>query len=130
MPRYNARKLTGPWTSGYALDMHTGSSVLIGYDEYGRAQFETTYSEIGVLLNRLKYHNDKSTVFIGGSRRISRLNDMIRERLDLIVNKKLQVLLGDANGADKAVQAYLDKQVCKTVCTAAHVSVNLNVTVS
>jgi len=45
-------------------------------------------------------------VFIGGSRRISRLNEQLRERLDKIVQKELQVLLGDANGADKAVQAY------------------------
>jgi hypothetical protein len=46
-------------------------------------------------------------VFIGGSRRISRLNEQLRKRLDQIVQKELQVLLGDANGADKAVQAYL-----------------------
>ena len=45
-------------------------------------------------------------VFIGGSRRISRLNEQLRKRLDQIVQKELQVLLGDANGADKAVQAY------------------------
>jgi hypothetical protein len=46
-------------------------------------------------------------VFIGGSRRISHLNEQLRKRLDQIVQKELQVLLGDANGADKAVQAYL-----------------------
>ena len=46
-------------------------------------------------------------VFIGGSRKISRLNDQLRKRLDQIIQKKLQVLLGDANGSDKAVQAYL-----------------------
>jgi hypothetical protein len=46
-------------------------------------------------------------VFIGGSRRISRINPLIRARLDKIVEQKLPVLIGDANGADKAVQAYL-----------------------
>lgn len=46
-------------------------------------------------------------VFIGGSRRISRLSPDVRRRLDQIVEKRLIVLIGDANGADKAVQAYL-----------------------
>jgi len=52
----------GSWTAGYVLDLHTTSSILIGYDEVGHAQFDTTYSEIGSLLNRLKYHNDKSAL--------------------------------------------------------------------
>ncbi|HKR12351.1 MAG TPA: hypothetical protein VJT15_09860 [Pyrinomonadaceae bacterium] len=54
-------------------------------------------------------------VFVGGSRRISRLNDMLRMRIDQIVEKKLQILLGDANGADKAVQAYLDERGYRNV---------------
>ena len=54
-------------------------------------------------------------VFIGGSRRISRLNDLLRKRLDQIIDKNLQVLLGDANGADKAVQSYLDRRDYRNV---------------
>lgn len=46
-------------------------------------------------------------VFIAGSRKISRLNDLIIERLENIINSDYQVLVGDANGADKAVQKYL-----------------------
>lgn len=46
-------------------------------------------------------------VFIGGSRRLTRLNAVIRERLDRIIENGLIVLIGDANGADKAVQQYL-----------------------
>ena len=46
-------------------------------------------------------------VFIGGSRRITRLNQEVRRRLDRIVEKRLPILIGDANGADKAVQSYL-----------------------
>jgi hypothetical protein len=46
-------------------------------------------------------------VFVGGSRKISRLNEQLRKRLDQIIGKRLQILVGDANGADKAVQAYL-----------------------
>jgi hypothetical protein len=45
-------------------------------------------------------------VFIGGSRKISRLNPRVRERLERIIENNLQVLIGDANGADKAVQQY------------------------
>ena len=47
-------------------------------------------------------------VFIGGSRRITRLEAEVRRRLDRIVEKGLPVVIGDANGADKAVQRYLN----------------------
>lgn len=46
-------------------------------------------------------------VFIGGSRKIVRLNKSIKERIDNIINKNFMVLIGDANGIDKAVQKYL-----------------------
>ena len=48
-----------------------------------------------------------TTVFIGGSRTISRLAPQVVQRLDRIVEKNLPVVVGDANGADKAVQRYL-----------------------
>jgi hypothetical protein len=67
-------------------------------------------------------------VFVGGSRRISRLNEMLRKRLDQIVDKQLQVLLGDANGADKAIQAYLDQLGYRNVqvfCSAGDCRNNL-----
>lgn len=46
-------------------------------------------------------------VFIGGSRHISLLNDQVRKRIDNIIEKGFPILIGDANGADKAVQQYL-----------------------
>jgi hypothetical protein len=46
-------------------------------------------------------------VFFGGSRKLSRLNHAITERADNIVAKGFEVLIGDANGADKAMQKYL-----------------------
>jgi adenine-specific DNA-methyltransferase len=49
-------------------------------------------------------------VFIGGSRSLGRLNPEVRHRLDTIMEKGHQVLIGDASGADKAVQAYLNSQ--------------------
>jgi len=46
-------------------------------------------------------------VFIGGSRHAPRLAAQVRGRLDNIVRKGFPIVIGDANGADKAVQQYL-----------------------
>jgi adenine-specific DNA-methyltransferase len=47
------------------------------------------------------------SVFVAGSRALSKLNAQVKERLDNILRKEFTVLVGDANGADKAVQRYL-----------------------
>jgi hypothetical protein len=47
-----------------------------------------------------------STVFVAGSRQISKLPTEVRVRLDTMIEKGFQILVGDANGADKAVQRY------------------------
>jgi hypothetical protein len=49
-------------------------------------------------------------VFIGGSRHLSRLNGDVTRRLDGIIDSGFTILVGDANGADKAVQGYLAKR--------------------
>ena len=54
-------------------------------------------------------------VFVAGSRAVSRLSPHVRERLDNIMKQKLTVLVGDANGADKAVQRYLAKSHYRNV---------------
>lgn len=46
-------------------------------------------------------------VFLGGSRKVSHLNESVRSRLDEIVQRNMHVLIGDANGADKAMQRLL-----------------------
>ena len=46
-------------------------------------------------------------VFIGGSRHASRLNTQVWKRLDNIMERGLPIIIGDAKGADKAVQQYL-----------------------
>lgn len=56
-----------------------------------------------------------STVFIGGSRRIAKLNDAIRARAKNIVNEGLSVVIGDANGADKAIQKFLAEEGYRNV---------------
>jgi len=48
-----------------------------------------------------------TTVFLSGSRRIGRLNDMVRSRIGNMIDQGFRILVGDANGADKALQAYL-----------------------
>jgi len=54
-------------------------------------------------------------VFFGGSRELSRLNRTIRERADNMIAKGFEVLIGDANGADKAMQKYLADKGYKNV---------------
>ena len=49
-------------------------------------------------------------VFIGGSRRVSRLNADVQRRIDRIIEQGFPVFVGDANGADKAVQKYLQSR--------------------
>jgi len=63
------------------------------------------------------------SVFVAGSRALSKLNAQIKERLDNIVKQNLKVLVGDANGADKAVQRYFAERsyqhvviYCMDVC--------------
>ena len=48
-----------------------------------------------------------STVFIGGSRRVSCLPKEAKHWLDDWVEENCSVLVGDANGADKVLQKYL-----------------------
>jgi hypothetical protein len=62
-------------------------------------------------------------VFVAGSRSLSRLNAQVKERLDNILKQNFTVLVGDANGADKAVQRYLAQRsyqhvviYCMDVC--------------
>jgi len=55
------------------------------------------------------------SVFIAGSRALSKLNAQVKERLDNILRKEFIVLVGDANGADKAVQRYLAERRYRNV---------------
>lgn len=48
-----------------------------------------------------------NTVFVGGSRHVSRLPSLVVERLNNITSSGAHVIVGDANGADKAVQKFL-----------------------
>ena len=54
-------------------------------------------------------------VFIAGSRRLSRLNADVKRRIDTKIEKDFTILVGDANGADKAVQRYLAEKGYRNV---------------
>ena len=49
-------------------------------------------------------------VVIGGSRTIKSLIQPVRELIDTLVNNNNIILVGDANGADKAVQRFLHEK--------------------
>lgn len=51
----NPAQVEGAWRRGWTLDLHTVSSVLIGYSASGREQFDTKRSELGELVYQLKY---------------------------------------------------------------------------
>lgn len=48
-----------------------------------------------------------TTVFLSGSRQLRRLNDVIKARINNMIEKDFRILVGDANGADKAMQNFL-----------------------
>ncbi len=69
-----------------------------------------------------------SSVFIGGSRKLTRLNKLIRERLDKVLANNFTILVGDANGTDRAVQSYLAQKGYANVrvyCVNGHCRNNL-----
>jgi predicted amidophosphoribosyltransferase len=60
--QFQPRQILGKWKQGFALDLHTLSSIPLGYNEFGHMQFDTTRSEVGELLYQLKNRSDASTV--------------------------------------------------------------------
>jgi predicted amidophosphoribosyltransferase len=54
--------MLGAWDDGRSLDRHVRSSEFLGYNEYGHPQFDTTRTELGELLYRLKYRGDQSAI--------------------------------------------------------------------
>ena len=46
----NLIELKGPWDLGYAISLHSISSVMTSYNQY-----DTTYTPVGEILNKFKY---------------------------------------------------------------------------
>jgi len=69
-----------------------------------------------------------NTVFVGGSRHISRLSAEVKERLNNVMKNGDDVIVGDANGVDKAVQKHLFESAYEKVtvfCSGEHYRNNL-----
>jgi len=58
----NPHRLVGPWSGGYALDVHTTSSTMIGHNAFGYPVFDTVRSPLGELLYRLKNRGDETVI--------------------------------------------------------------------
>jgi len=58
----NPRKLRGPWSAGYALDVHTLGSTFLGHNAFGHPEFDTKRTPLGDLLYRLKNNGDQTVV--------------------------------------------------------------------
>jgi competence protein ComFC len=56
------KEIKGSWDQGYVLDVHTISSTMIGYNEFGHPEFDTVRSPLGELVYRLKYKEDKGAI--------------------------------------------------------------------
>ena len=54
--------LSGNWKQGFALDLHTTKSTLIGVDEFGHNKFDTIRPPIAEDLFQLKYRRDSGRV--------------------------------------------------------------------
>ncbi len=55
-------EIKGKWEKGYALEYHTIGSKYLGEDEFSHKKFETTRTELGKLVYKLKYKADFSVV--------------------------------------------------------------------
>ena len=49
-------------------------------------------------------------IFIAGSISIKKLDESVTKRIDKMINQGYEIILGDADGIDKAVQNYLKIQ--------------------
>lgn len=56
-----------------------------------------------------------TTVFLSGSRKVSRLPKEVVERLASIIEGNLKIVIGDANGSDRLMQKFLDEKRYRNV---------------
>src|SRR5437773_5269636 len=56
------KEIAGNWDRGYVLHKHVLSSTYLGDNEFGHPTFDTTRSEVGEALLKLKYRSDRSQI--------------------------------------------------------------------
>ena len=54
-------RLLGLWTEGYAVDIHVIHSEHMGYDQFGHDIYDTTRSDLGELIYKMKYNGHLDT---------------------------------------------------------------------
>jgi predicted amidophosphoribosyltransferase len=77
--------IKGMWLEGFALDTHAISSEFVGYDGYGRPEFQTTRSGLGELVYKLKYRADAASIDSIADTAVAFLANRWRIALDLII---------------------------------------------
>lgn len=79
--------IRGTWKEGVALDYHVSSSTPIGFNEYGRMNFDTVRTQLGEVVFKIKYRDYvlDNKGFI----------DLIKSGLeDFLLNKKISYIIG------------------------------------
>lgn len=56
-----------------------------------------------------------TTVFVAGSRNIKNIDTLVKERLERAITSNCKIVLGDASGADSAIQSYLKDQDAQNI---------------
>lgn len=107
-------KITGLWDDGYALDLHTTSAEFLGYDEFGHAQFDTQYTELGSLLYKLKYGADPS----GAARLAAAAAEFVRAW-----NVRAEVIVPVPPSRPRATQPLA--AVARRLATALHLQLDM-----
>jgi len=136
------RKILGfkfaPGTSWHTKLMGTGNEELIEYNNWGDRKWGAQVknladgtvhisgeNRLGNLLMEIREEHRANgapgrapaspTIFIGGSRSIDVVSATAKARIDNIMEKQLPIIIGDASGADTAVQQYLAEKGYRNV---------------
>lgn len=65
----------------------------------------------------LRLHGDKmATIFISGSISIKKIDGAVLSRIDCIIEKNFNIIVGDADGIDLLIQKYLHEKKYSNVC--------------
>ena len=115
----NPKRIKGNWKLGYALDIHSLTSVYLGINDQGKEVYDTTRSELGELLFLLKYRSKLSAADDIVQAASSFLNRS-RSKFDLIVpvppsgHRPVQPVIILARGIGKALRLPVVESVTTT----------------
>lgn len=108
----NIQELSGNWKAGWALDLHTISSIPLG-----DGHFDTTYTDVGYALNHLKYHQDFTQIDVLAKYVIEFMRTrMVTPYLNAIiptpasVHREIQPVYETASKVGKALNIAVDTQ--------------------